>query len=48
MDFNEVLLKRESIRNYDRAKPVDIDTLKRILEAGRIAPSASNYQPWEF
>ena len=48
MDFNEVLLKRESIRNYDPTKPVDIDTLKRILEAGRIAPSASNYQPWEF
>jgi len=48
MDFNEVLLKRESIRNYDPEKPVDIEILKRIVEAGRIAPSASNYQPWEF
>ena len=48
MNFNEVLLKRESVRNYDPAKPVDIDTLKIILEAGRISPSAANYQPWEF
>ncbi len=48
MDFNEVIAKRESIRSYDPSKPVDINILKRILEAGRIAPSASNYQPWEF
>ena len=48
MDFNEVILKRESVRNYDPDRPVDINILKRILEAGRIAPSASNYQPWEF
>ena len=48
MDFNEVLLKRESVRNYDPERQVDTDTLRRILEAERIAPSASNYQPWEF
>lgn len=48
MEFNEVLLKRESTRSYDPSKPVDNNTLTRILEAGRIAPSASNYQPWEF
>jgi len=48
MDFDEVLLKRESIRNYEAGKPVDINTLHKILEAGRIAPSAANYQPWEF
>ena len=33
MDFNEVLLKRESIRNYDPEKKVDTITLRRILEA---------------
>lgn len=48
MEFNDVIHKRESIRSYDPDKPVDRNTLNRILEAGRIAPSASNYQPWEF
>ena len=48
MEFNEVLLKRESVRNYDPTRPVPREILDRILEAGRIAPSASNYQPWEF
>lgn len=48
MEFNEVLLKRESVRNYDPSRPVPKEILDRILEAGRIAPSAANYQPWEF
>lgn len=48
MEFSELIQKRESVRNYDPKKPVSKDTLLKILEAGRIAPSASNYQPWEF
>ena len=48
MDFTEVLQKRESVRNYDPTRPVAPEILERILEAGRIAPSAANYQPWEF
>jgi len=48
MDFYEVIRNRESIRNYDPDKPVDQATLNRILEAGRIAPSAANTQPWRF
>jgi nitroreductase len=48
MDFYELIRGRESIRNYDPEKPVDSDTLNRILEAGRHAPSAVNYQPWRF
>jgi nitroreductase len=48
MEFNDVIHKRESVRNYDPSRPVDKDTLNRILEAGRLAPSAANYQPWEF
>ena len=47
MDFNEVIRKRKSIRKY-RTDPVPDDVLKRILEAGRLAPSAKNYQPWHF
>jgi nitroreductase len=48
MDFYELIRGRESIRNYDPARPLDKETLYRILEAGRLAPSAVNYQPWRF
>jgi nitroreductase len=48
MDFYELVRERESIRDYDPDRPVDGDTLNRILEAGRLAPSATNAQPWRF
>ena len=48
MNTLEQIAHRESIRNYDPARPVDPQTLGRILEAGRLAPSACNLQPWEF
>ncbi len=48
MDFYDVIRNRESIRNYDPNKPVDEAVLNRILEAGRIAPSAANTQSWRF
>jgi nitroreductase len=48
MDFYELIRNRASIRNYDPAKPVDENILNRILEAGRLAPSAANRQPWCF
>jgi len=47
MEFYELLKKRKSVRKY---KPdlVPDEVLNRILEAGRIAPSAKNIQPWHF
>ena len=48
MDFTKVISGRESIRSYDPTKPVDKAVLERILDAGRIAPSAANRQPWRF
>ena len=48
MEFTELIRIRESIRNYDPDRPVPRETLEKILEAGRIAPSAKNYQPWKF
>ena len=48
MDFYKLIRERESIRNYDPDRPLDNDTLHRILEAGRFAPSAVNAQPWRF
>lgn len=48
MDFYELIRNRESIRDYDPKRPLDKETLYRILEAGRLAPSAANRQPWRF
>ncbi len=48
MEFSELINVRESIRNYDPSRPVPEDVLKRILDAGRTAPSAANRQPWKF
>ena len=47
MDFLELAKNRYSCRKYD-SRPVEVDKLELILEAGRVAPSAANYQPWHF
>ena len=47
MDFYDVVQKRLSVRSY-KPDPVPEDVLTRVLEAGRLAPSAKNYQPWRF
>jgi len=48
MDYYSQITNRESIREYDPDRPVPKIVLERILNAGRIAPSASNRQPWEL
>jgi nitroreductase len=47
MDFYDAVRKRLSVRSY-KPDPVPEDVLNRILEAGRLAPSAKNCQPWKF
>jgi nitroreductase len=47
MDFYQVIQSRRSIRAY-KPNPIPDEVLQRILEAGRIAPSAKNIQPWKF
>jgi nitroreductase len=47
MELMEVIQNRESIRSYDPDRRVGRDVLNRILEAGRLAPSATNRQPWQ-
>jgi len=48
MEYTELIRSRESIRNYDLNRPVPKKILEKILDAGRLAPSACNYQPWKF
>jgi nitroreductase len=47
VEFYDVIRKRRSIRKY-KPDPIPEAILKNILDAGRIAPSAKNYQPWRF
>jgi nitroreductase len=41
------ILERRSVRNF-KPDPVPESLIKRVLEAGRFAPSAGNHQPWKF
>jgi len=45
MDFHDVVSSRRSIRAY-KPDPVDGAALQRVLEAGRLAPTAANRQPF--
>ena len=47
MDVSEAIRKRRSIRKY-QARKVENDKIERVLEAGRLAPSAKNLQEWRF
>jgi len=47
MNVYEAIEKRRSIRAY-QDRPVEQEKLDRILEAARLAPSASNRQEWRF
>jgi nitroreductase/NAD-dependent dihydropyrimidine dehydrogenase PreA subunit len=41
------VLQRRSVRNFTD-EPVPDHLIRRVLEAGRFAPSAGNCQPWQF
>lgn len=47
MDIYETVKARTSVRAF-KAKDVAPDLISRLLEAARIAPSASNRQEWRF
>jgi nitroreductase len=44
MDFLALAKKRHSVRKY-KPQPVEKEKLLKILEAGRVAPTAANRQP---
>ena len=47
MEFSELVQKRYSVRAY-RPVPVEEDRLHQVLEVARLAPSASNRQPFKI
>lgn len=44
MTFSELVKNRYSVRKFD-PRPIEPEKLTAILEAGRLAPTAVNYQP---
>jgi nitroreductase len=46
--FHDLVASRASVRRFDADRPVSDEHLTAILEAARLAPSASNAQPWRF
>lgn len=47
MDFNELIVARRSVRDYRPEMPSD-EAIRKVVDAGRLAPSAGNFQPWLF
>ncbi len=47
MDFLELAKNRYSERYFDQ-RPIEQEKLDKILEAGRVVPTACNYQPQHF
>jgi nitroreductase len=47
MNLSDIIKKRYSVRAYKDTK-IEKELLFEILEAGRLAPSAVNFQPWHF
>ncbi len=47
MNLHQIIVKRFSVRNFS-STPVEPEKLNLVLDAGRLAPSAVNFQPWHF
>ncbi len=48
MNFTEIAQNRQSCRSYDNTRSVEQEKLNAVLEAGRLAPSACNGQPYRI
>ena len=47
MEALEAIRLRRSVRQFE-SRPVSRDLLETLVDAGRLAPTANNVQPWEF
>ncbi|SFH57115.1 hypothetical protein SAMN04487776_13118 [Priestia megaterium] len=47
-DFNEIVLKRRSIKRYDPSVKISREKMEEILAEATRAPSSVNMQPWRF
>jgi len=46
-ETERIIMERRSVRHY-KSNPVPETMIRRVIEAGRFAPSGGNHQPWKF
>ena len=46
-DTLKTIYERRAVRKY-KDRPVEKHLVEQLLDAGRMAPSAINRQPWKF
>ena len=44
----DIIKKRRSVRKFEKGKTISVETLKRIVDCGRWAPSGANTQCFDF
>jgi nitroreductase len=47
LEFSELITKRYSVRAY-KSTPIEETKLNQVLDAARLAPTATNYQPFRL
>lgn len=47
MEVDDAISRRRSIRKY-LDQPLDWELIGKVVDAGRLAPSSGNLQPWKF
>lgn len=48
MGVYKVILQRRTIRRFAEERRIPLKILEKLVNAGRLAPSAANLQPWDF
>lgn len=48
MNFSDIVINRQSCRNYDGTRQVEKEKLEAVLNAGLLSPSACNGQPYQI
>ncbi len=48
MNTMDTIRKRCSLKMHISGREIELEKINTILEAGQLAPSARNYQPWRF
>lgn len=48
METLKAINRRASLKSFISSKDIEPEKIRQVLEAGRLAPSAENAQPWYF
>ena len=48
MDFESLIVRNRSYRRFDQSRPIERETLRRLVDVARRTPSAANRQPLKY